>query len=69
MAAPVHILWPEAAKGFDLAEASDLCSKLRNPSLQPLPGAAAFAPMEMPAEISAAISQWLDAGFSKANVA
>lgn len=69
VAAPVHILWPEAAKGFDLAEASDLCSKLRNASLQPLPGAAAFAPMEMPAEISAAISQWLDAGFSKANVA
>ena len=69
VAAPVRILWPEDAKGFDLAEASELCSKLRNASLQTLPGAAAFAPMEMPAEISAAISQWLDAGFPKANIA
>jgi len=67
--APVHILWPEAAKGFDLTEGSELCRKLPNASIHTLPEAGAFAPMEMPAEIGAAISNWLDADIPNASLA
>ena len=67
--APVHILWPEAAKGFDLTEGSELCRKLPNASIHTLPEAGAFAPMEMPAEIGAAISGWLDADIPNASLA
>ena len=67
--APVHILWPEAAKGFDPAEGSELCRKLPNASLHILPEAATFAPMEMPTEIGTAISRWLDADFAHASIA
>lgn len=69
VAAPVHILWPEAAKGFDRTEGSELCRKLPNASIHTLPEAGAFAPMEMPAEIGAAISGWLDADIPNANLA
>jgi len=67
--APVHILWPEAAKGFDPAEGSELCRKLPNSSLHILPEAATFAPMEMPTEIGTAISRWLDADLAHASIA
>ena len=69
VSAPVHILWPEAAKGFDLAEGYALCRKLPNASIHPLPEAGAFAPMEMPIEIGTAISSLLDADIPHASLA
>ncbi len=69
VSAPVHILWPNVAKGFDLAEGSELCRKLPNASIHPLPEAGAFAPMEMPIEIGTAISSLLDADTPHASLA
>ena len=69
VSAPVHILWPNVAKGFDIAEGAELCRRLPNASIHPLPEAGAFAPMEMPIEIGSAISSLLDADIPNASLA
>lgn len=60
VAAPVHILWPGAARAFNSGEGATLCRSLRQASMRILPEAAALAPIESPASVSAAISEILD---------
>jgi pimeloyl-ACP methyl ester carboxylesterase len=60
--APVHILWPGAARAFNSGEATTLCRSLRQASLRILPEAAALAPIESPGPIGDAISEILDGG-------
>jgi hypothetical protein len=49
--APVRILWPSKAVGFRPGEAVNLCRDIARSSMEILPEASAFAPMETPAEI------------------
>ena len=58
--APVHILWPAKAVGFHPSDAVNLCRNLPRASMEILPDAAAFAPMEAPEEIGAIVSRWID---------
>jgi len=58
--APVHILWPSKATGFHPSDAVNLCRNLPRASMEILPDAAAFAPMEAPEEIGAIVSRWID---------
>ncbi len=67
--APVHILWPERAAGFDISEANALCKSLPKASLETLPNGSLFAPLEMPAEVSDSIFRWLDGDMMSASVA
>ena len=58
--APVHILWPAKAAGFHPSDAVNLCRHLPRASMEILPEASAFAPMESPDDITAAVSRWID---------
>jgi pimeloyl-ACP methyl ester carboxylesterase len=58
--APVHILWPAKAAGFHPSDAVNLCRHLPRASMEILSEAAAFAPMESPDDITAAVSRWID---------
>lgn len=58
--APVHILWPSRAVGFHPNDATNLCRNLSRASLELLADASAFAPIESPEEITAALSRWID---------
>lgn len=58
--APVHILWPAKAAGFHPSDAVNLCRHLPCASMEILPEASAFAPMESPDDITAAVSRWID---------
>jgi len=58
--APVHILWPAKAVGFHPSDAVNLCRHLPRASMEILPEASAFAPMESSDDITAAVSRWID---------
>lgn len=58
--APVHILWPAKAVGFHPSDAVSLCRNLPRASMEILPDASAFAPIEEPEEIGAIVSRWID---------
>jgi pimeloyl-ACP methyl ester carboxylesterase len=58
--APVHILWPSKADGFHPSDAVNLCRHLPRASMEILPEASAFAPVESPDDISAVVSRWID---------
>lgn len=58
--APVHILWPAKAVGFHPSDAVNLCRNLPKATMEILPDAAAFAPMESPEEIGEIVSRWID---------
>ena len=57
---PVHILWPARAVGFYPSDAVNLCRDLPRASMEILPEASAFAPMETPEDIAGAVSRWVD---------
>jgi len=57
--APVHVLWPGAARSFNSGEAATLCRSLRQATMRILPEASALAPIESPATISDALSEIL----------
>lgn len=58
--APVHILWPARAEGFHPSGASNLCRNLARATMEILPEASAFAPMESPDEMAEAVLRWID---------
>lgn len=58
--APVHILWPSRASGFHPSDSSNLCRHLARATMEILPDASAFAPMESPDEIAEAVLRWID---------
>lgn len=58
--APVHIIWPSKAYGFHPSDAAHLCRNMPRATMEILPEASAFAPMESPEEIAEVISRWID---------
>lgn len=58
--APVHILWPSKAAGFHPSDAVNLCRNIQRASMEILPEASAFAPMESPEDIEKVVSRWID---------
>ncbi|MEI8294495.1 MAG: alpha/beta hydrolase [bacterium] len=58
--APVHILWPSQAAGFHPSEAVNLCRHIPRATMEILPGASAFAPIESPGETGEVVSRWID---------
>lgn len=56
--APVHVVWPEKAVEFPLAEARALCDALPRASLEVVSGASLLVPLETPDMLARSLEGW-----------